>query len=637
MRLTILRMCLYALLAACCSPAFAAAPIVLDSTSSGASLNGQIELLEDVGAKLNVADMADPAVQQRFVPANGKASVGQSRNPWWIKVSLQRHRDAPQNWWLEVGSVTQLNMQLYLPGPHTSWTQRQGGEVVKYAEGRDHPYRRTLFKLPELGEEPVTFYLRTYDPAGNSFPLKVWQLDDLSQLAATENIGLGVIYGIITALLLYNLFIFFSLRDSAYFWYVLATAGALLFIVSMTGHGFQYLWPNHPVPVWLDRIVLPSLWGLFASRFTQTLMQTRRYVRWAHHLLNLACVMYIVAIAIDFFGDRGTAAWIIAMLSFTSIPAALGAAFIRWRQHYFPAFLYLCGYGLILGSTGLLLMRTTGVIQPADWNAYVFPLAVAAESILFSFALAYRIQTLKQDRSTAMQQADREKTARLSQIQASADELKRAVELRTAELAQANQQLREREQALQHAAFHDPLTDLPNRRYLIERVENALADAHRREESVALLLVDLDHFKPINDRHGHDAGDLMLRTIGQRLREHVRSNDMVARLGGDEFAIVISGPEAEQHAQEIAVRLLTELARPVLYGANNLAVTISIGAALFPQHAKQFAGLYKAADEALYQAKSQGRSGCIMRGKDGALSPEQCLFLDVLQVPTGLV
>ncbi|GLK87670.1 sensor domain-containing diguanylate cyclase [Pseudomonas turukhanskensis] len=644
MRLTILRMYLFALLAACCSQSFAAAPVLLERSSSGASLNGQIELLEDVGAKLNVADMADPAVQQRFIPANGKASVGQSRNPWWIKVSLQRRSSAPQNWWLEVGSVTQLNMQLYLPGPHTGWTQRQGGEVVNYADGRDHPYRRTLFKLPELGEEPLTFYLRTYDPAGNSFPLKVWQLDDLSQLAATENIGLGVIYGIITALLLYNLFIFFSLRDSAYFWYVLATAGALLFIVSMTGHGFQYLWPNHPVPVWLDRIVLPSLWGLFASRFTQTLMQTRRYVRWAHHLLNLACAMYIVAIVIDFFGDRGTAAWIIAMLSFTSIPAALGSAFIRWRQQYFPAFLYLCGYGLILGSTGLLLMRTTGVIQPADWNAYVFPLAVAAESILFSFALAYRIQTLKHDRSIALQQADREKTARLSQIQASADELKRAVQLRTAELAEANtqlaeanQQLREREQALQHAAFHDPLTDLPNRRYLIERVETSLADASRRQESVALLLVDLDHFKPINDRHGHDAGDLMLRTIGQRLREHVRSNDMVARLGGDEFAIVISGPEAEQHAQEIAVRLLTELARPVLYGANNLAVTISIGAALFPQHAKQFAGLYKAADEALYQAKSQGRSGCIMRGKDGSLSPEQCLFLDVLQVPTGLV
>lgn len=637
MRLNIVRMCLYALLVAFCGQSLAAAPVLLDSTSSGLALNGQIELLEDVGAKLNIADMADPTVQQRFIPANGKASVGQSRNPWWIKVSLQRRSEAPQHWWLEVGSVTQLNMQLYLPGPHTSWTQRQGGEVVNYAEGRDHPYRRTLFKLPELGEEPLTFYLRTYDPAGNSFPLKVWQLDDLSQMAASENIGLGVIYGVITALLLYNLFIFFSLRDAAYFWYVLATGGALLFIVSMTGHGFQYLWPNHPVPIWLDRIVLPSLWGIFASRFTQTLMQTRRYVRWAHHLLNLACVVYVVAIALDLFGQRGAAAWIIALLSFTSIPAALGSAFIRWRQNYFPALLYLCGYGLILGSTGLLLLRTTGVVQPAGWNAYVFPLAVAAESILFSFALAYRIQTLKQDRADAVEQADREKTARLAQIQASAEELKDAVERRTAELAQANQQLREREQALQHAAFHDPLTDLPNRRYLIERVENALADAHRRQESVALLLVDLDHFKPINDRHGHDAGDLMLRTIGQRLREHVRSNDMVARLGGDEFAIVISGPEAEQHAQEIAVRLLTELARPVLYGANNLAVTISIGAALFPQHAKQFAGLYKAADEALYQAKSQGRSGCIMRGKDGALSPEQCLFLDVLQVPTGLV
>ena len=89
-------------------------------------------------------------------------------------------------------------------------------------------------------------------------------------------------------------------------------------------------------------------------------------------------------------------------------------------------------------------MRSTGLVQPATWNAYVFPLAVAAESILFSFALAYRIQMLKQEKAEALRQADREKSARLAQMQASADDLQEAVRLRTAELAQANQQLCER-------------------------------------------------------------------------------------------------------------------------------------------------------------------------------------------------
>lgn len=620
-----------------CAMSLAAAPFVLTPGSSGLALNGNIELLEDTRGEINTANLDSAEIQARFQPANGRASVGQSLTPWWIKLTLQREADAPEQWALEVGSVTQLDLQLYLPDGQGGWHVRQSGERVAFAESRDHPYRRMLFKLPALDEQPLTLYLRVFDPAGNSFPMRIWQLDDLTQLATHENLGLGTIYGVILALLLYNLFILISLRDKAYFWYVLTTAFALVFIISMTGHGAQYLWPNVAVPPWLDRVTLPSLWGLFACRFTQTLLQTRVYVRWAHHLLSMACGIYIIAIVLNLFGERYLAAWAIALLSLTSIPAALGSALIRWRQGFFPAQLYLYGYGLVLGSVGILLLRTTGVLQPAEWNAYVFPLAVAAESILFSFALAYRIQILKQERAVALQQADREKTARLAQLQASADELQAAVTARTAELAATNDQLRERERELKHAAFHDLLTELPNRRYLVERCESALAHAQRHNESVALMLIDLDHFKPINDRFGHAAGDLMLQVIAKRLREHVRAGDAVARLGGDEFAALICGSDAESQAREIAARLLAELSEPVHYGAERLRVTISIGVALYPSHASNFTGLYKIADQALYRVKELGRSGARVHGDDGELSEQACLQLDVLKVPSGLV
>jgi diguanylate cyclase (GGDEF)-like protein len=620
-----------------CAMSLAAAPFALTPNSSGLALNGNIELLEDTRGEINADNLGSAEIQARFQPANGRASVGQSLTPWWIKLTLQRDADAPEQWALEVGSVTQLDLQLYLPDGQGGWHVRQSGERVAFAESRDHPYRRMLFKLPALDEQPLTLYLRVFDPAGNSFPMRIWQLDDLTQLATHENLGLGTIYGVILALLLYNLFILISLRDKAYFWYVLTTAFALVFIISMTGHGAQYLWPNGAVPPWLDRVTLPSLWGLFACRFTQTLLQTRVYVRWAHHLLSMACGIYIIAIVLNLFGERYLAAWAIALLSLTSIPAALGSALIRWRQGFFPAQLYLYGYGLVLGSVGILLLRTTGVLQPAEWNAYVFPLAVAAESILFSFALAYRIQILKQERAVALQQADREKTARLAQLQASADELQAAVTARTAELAATNDQLRERERELRHAAFHDLLTELPNRRYLVERCESALAHAQRHNESVALMLIDLDHFKPINDRFGHAAGDLMLQVIAKRLREHVRAGDAVARLGGDEFAALICGSDAESQAREIAARLLAELSEPVHYGAERLRVTISIGVALYPSHASNFTGLYKIADQALYRVKELGRSGARVHGDDGELSEQACLQLDVLKVPSGLV
>jgi len=621
---------------ACYGGLASATPIRLSPTSSGASLNEQIELLEDVDGQLSIADMADPAVQSRFRPANGRATVGQSRHPWWIKVSLQRRPDAPAQWWLENAGITIFNLQLYLPDGQGGWHQRETGDAVPYAQGRDHAYRRMLFKLPELGSAPITLYFRSLDPAGNSFPLKVWQLPDLEQRASDENIGFGLIYGVILALLLYNLFILLTLRDKAYFWYVMATACVLVFILSMTGHGFQYLWPGSAVPFWLDRITLPSLWGIFVMRFTQELLYTKHGLIWSHRLLNIGCALYMLAILINAFGWRAEGALMIALTPIVTVPTALFSAGMRCYQGFIPARFYLFGYGAVLGSTLVLVMRAAGLIEPSNFTAYLFPVSVATESILFSFALAYRIQMLKQEKAAALQQADREKTARLAQIQSSADELSRAVTLRTAELAAANQRLQERELELQHAAFHDPLTELPNRRYLVERCEAALADAKRHSQAIALLLIDLDHFKPINDRHGHDAGDLLLQAIAQRLREHVRGGDTVARLGGDEFAALIGGADAEQHARDIAGRLLAALAQPVLYGAERLSVTISIGVALYPQHASNFTSLYKAADEMLYKVKARGRSGSAVCGEDGGMTMSARLYVDVLNVPSGL-
>ncbi|NMY51508.1 diguanylate cyclase [Pseudomonas sp. WS 5011] len=616
--------------------ALAHAAIELTPTSSGASLNDQIELLEDTSGQLTIADMADPTVQNRFTPANGRATVGQSRNPWWIKVTLRRTADAPTQWWLENAGITIFNLQLYLPNGQGGWTVRETGEAVPYLDGRDYAYRRMVFQLPEIGEQPLTLYFRSLDPAGNSFPLKIWQLPDLAQLAGNENIGFGLIYGVILALLLYNLFILVALRDRAYFWYVMATACVLVFILSMTGHGAQYLWPDNAVPFWLDRITLPALWGIFVMRFTQELLYTKRGLAWPHRLLNAGCALYVTAIVINAFGYRAEGALMIALTPIVTVPMALLSAGIRCYQGFIPSRFYLLGYGAVLASTVVLVMRAAGLIEPSNFTAYLFPISVAAETILFSFALAYRIQMLKLEKAEALQQADREKTARLAQAQANAAELKHSVEQRTAELAATNERLLQRESELQHAAFHDPLTELPNRRFLVERCEAALANARRHNEATALLLIDLDHFKPINDKYGHDAGDLMLQTIAQRLREHVRSGDAVARLGGDEFAVLICGEDAEQHAREIARRLLDELAKPVAYGADRLTVTISIGVALYPRHASNFTTLYKAADEMLYKVKGRGRSGSAVCGEDGELSSSARLQLDVLNVPSGL-
>jgi diguanylate cyclase (GGDEF)-like protein/PAS domain S-box-containing protein len=184
------------------------------------------------------------------------------------------------------------------------------------------------------------------------------------------------------------------------------------------------------------------------------------------------------------------------------------------------------------------------------------------------------------------------------------------------------------EEALRHQALHDPLTDLPNRVLLLDRLEHAISMCERAGKSVSLLLLDLNHFKEINDTFGHHHGDLLLQQIGKRLRGLLRRSDTVARiqldkgasvarLGGDEFAVVL--PEANvAAAEQIARRITSELARPFTIAGEPLDLEAAIGIAVYPQHGSTSELLLQHADVAMYAAK-RDQSG--MAAYEAALDP----------------
>lgn len=162
------------------------------------------------------------------------------------------------------------------------------------------------------------------------------------------------------------------------------------------------------------------------------------------------------------------------------------------------------------------------------------------------------------------------------------------------------------QEALYRLAWHDRLTDLPNRALLQERGEQMLAMARRNRSRVAVLFVDLDDFKQVNDSHGHDCGDALLRVVAARLRAAVRESDTVARLGGDEFVIVASQVRGRDDAQHIATKVHAHLREAVELGPIELPVAASIGAAIFPDDGDTFDALLKVADAMMYQIKRMG-------------------------------
>ncbi len=186
--------------------------------------------------------------------------------------------------------------------------------------------------------------------------------------------------------------------------------------------------------------------------------------------------------------------------------------------------------------------------------------------------------------------------------------LEHVVQERTALLSAAVEEVAHAKGRLEELAQHDALTGLPNRRLLLDRMKQALANARRRGGHVGVLFVDLDRFKEVNDTHGHDAGDELLKEVARRLSSCVREGDTVSREGGDEFVLVLPDLELREDARRVADKAIAELGKPMTLGPHQISVTPSIGVSYFPGDATDPQQLLKCADDAMYRAKNAGRN-----------------------------
>jgi diguanylate cyclase (GGDEF)-like protein len=173
------------------------------------------------------------------------------------------------------------------------------------------------------------------------------------------------------------------------------------------------------------------------------------------------------------------------------------------------------------------------------------------------------------------------------------------------------------EERIHHLALYDQLTGLANRTLLSDRLQAAIRHSERSGGELALLFIDLDGFKPINDAHGHDAGDAVLETLGRRLQAVLRGSDTAARIGGDEFVILAEGTHGRDDAVLIAEKVLQEINSPITWHGSPLGVGASIGIALYPQHAQDADTLLTSADNAMYSAKQRGKNQWILAEQEG--------------------
>jgi diguanylate cyclase (GGDEF)-like protein len=181
-------------------------------------------------------------------------------------------------------------------------------------------------------------------------------------------------------------------------------------------------------------------------------------------------------------------------------------------------------------------------------------------------------------------------------------------DIKITNVQKAQSEVLQQKEVLAYQAHYDQLTKLPNRVLLYDRLSHAIVKAKRDKTSFALLFVDLDHFKEINDGHGHEAGDAVLIEVSKRLKNCVRESDTVSRLAGDEFLIILENFESKENIAGIAKLLIEVLAMPIIFQETELYVTCSIGISMFPNDSDDSDTLIKYADRAMYNAKDNGKN-----------------------------
>ena len=185
-----------------------------------------------------------------------------------------------------------------------------------------------------------------------------------------------------------------------------------------------------------------------------------------------------------------------------------------------------------------------------------------------------------------------------------------------------NQRLRHSLSQVEHLANHDVLTGLPNRTLFVDRLQRAILKARREKSLFALLYIDIDRFKQINDQHGHAAGDEVLKACCNRMMASIRDSDSLGRLGGDEFVVLLEDLRDPQDALEIAKKFQAAVAMGVNTSGEHIATTVSIGIAIFPLDADSEEGLFKRADTAMYYSKQNGRNRIYLYSEMNENAPE---------------
>lgn len=533
----------------------------------GVPLGKQLDLLEDRDAGLTLEEIAEPGGRQRFTRGSRDSyGFGLSTSAWWVHVILENPWPSARSVLLRQDYPLIDHIDLWEsagePDAGSAWRHRQSGDMLPHSN-REIALQDFVFALELPANSRKEIFMRYRSEGAMNISLLLHSPSSLTLAVSRERLGHGIFYGALLALALYNLFIFFIVRDASYFFYVLYVSAFGFWISIYNGFAAQYLWPDYP---WWANQSYPFFWGLViaaALAFTRSFLNLKEYAPQLARIFTLSVAAAASAAVISLLAPYGVMIRALMALAALMLSLIVYAVFRGLRSGSRPAVYFMLAWFVLILSVVTAALMSWGVIPNQAVEAYLMQFGAALEMILLSIALASRIRDLERDRMT------------------------------------------------------DSLTMLPNRRLFDSQLVMSFESARRSGNPLSLMVIDIDHFKNFNDRHGHATGDRVLKLVATAMTQAVRSSDYVCRYGGEEFALILPNSDANG-ARELAERVRRRVeATPIA----NSKLTVSIGVASVPENyfadEKQF---FNAADKALYAAKAGGRNRVVVC--DGSSSGE---------------
>lgn len=574
-------------------------PVLLLPADAEIALAANTRFATDTTASATAEEQFSLIDSEAFQPLpRGNATFGFVDGAYWFHIRLLNRDTQVHRRILAVNYVLLDEIDVYL--------RRANGSTIHFSSGDSQIFdqRALRSRMPNFAidlddAEQADLLVRVRSKSSMQVPLVLYSQKAFFERTRDGYLGVGLYYGILLALLLYNLILFVSLRDTNYFYYILYVSGFGFVLLCLNGLAFEYLWPGSP---WLANTAIPvsmALAMLFMHQFVRAFLNLRRRLPLGDRIILGFIVFHTAMVVLSLLIDYRSAVLLGTAAVFPGVAAILVVSLILARRGDRAAQILLLAWAMLLIGTTTYAMVSFGLLPNVFMTEYGMQIGSALELILLSFALAWRFAALRDENIQIVQSARNELEIRV-------DERTRKLSSTLEELAGANERLRE-------SNLRDGLTGAYNRHYFDAAFGSMLAESQSAGRAFGVLVVDIDHFKRVNDEAGHLVGDDCLRLTAATIGNVVADRGSVTRYGGEEFVVLL--PEINRETLHIIAESIRAAVcgTPLVTNGASKPLTISIGAAMSKSgETVESTTLLQRADEALYRAKHEGRNRVVV-------------------------